>query len=115
MNKSSKPVIKKYLKTVSKEVICSYSIKKFFIKDLKHKILDFYQDIDNITPVMISTQFGTPREIAAGFNDLAMDKYIKQAKKFKILVSTLILFLVILLAILFIILHEYGNSIIITD
>lgn len=115
MNKRSLKQIKIYLKNLAKEVVCSFTIKRVFLKDIKQKLVDFYKDFDYVDLEMIYKQFGTPSEIASGFGELSMEQYTKQAKKLKFLVSIISIIVVLLILILFIVLKEYGNHIIITD
>lgn len=83
-DKEAKIIIKKYLKDVSTKVVCSYTIKKFFISDLKNKLNDYFEDNQHITMDLIHSNFGTPEEIANGFDELKTDKLQNQAKNFKI-------------------------------
>lgn len=113
-DKEAKIIIKKYLKDVSTKVVCSYTIKKFFISDLKNKLNDYFEDNQHITMDLIHSNFGTPEEIANGFDELKTDKLQNQAKNFKIFLIITISILIILALIIFLILKDYGSNVVVT-
>ena len=58
--------IKKYLKSVQRQLPCSYLVKKAIIKELRQTISEDYEN-QNVTLEELTNKYGTPEEIAEGF------------------------------------------------
>lgn len=114
-DKEAKIVIKSYLKDVSAKVVCTYTIKKFFMSDLKNKLNDYFEDNKHIDIDLIHSSFGTPDEIASGFSELKTDKIVKQAKRFKLVLIVTVIAIIVLSVVIFFIIKDYGSDVIITN
>lgn len=58
--------IKQYLKSVQRQLPCSYLVKKAIIKELRQTISEDYEN-QNVTLEELTNKYGTPEEIAKGF------------------------------------------------
>ena len=107
MNKYLKREINSYIKKVSKQVKSKLIIKRVILNDLKENIFEYYQMNPNITMEDIYNRFGTPNEISKSFNDLSTEELFKKAKKYKLIIWSGIIFIVISLILLFLFLQGY--------
>lgn len=88
-------ITKTYLKNVKKELNCSFALKRYFVNDLKNKILDSNVNYDTLEE--LENSFGSPIEIRDGFKDLNL-KYLKsKVIKMYILLTIIVIILLIVL------------------
>ncbi|CCV63916.1 hypothetical protein BN85403390 [Alteracholeplasma palmae J233] len=114
MKNEPKKIIKSYIKDVSKNLNCKYSVKRLFLADFKNRILDYLENKENIAVEELYSVFGTPNEISRGFDSVELDKYEKQAKNLKWIIVLLIVLIAILSYAIFIIVAGYGTDVTVT-
>lgn len=80
---SNKKVVNSYIKQLKSAVICSSSMKKAFISEIKHQIAELENENKNLSLGILHREIGYPDEIARGFesrDDIIMLK--EKAKKY---------------------------------
>lgn len=101
--------LKKYYTFIKKSLSCSFNMKSVFIKELNDRVFDFLEDYPNSTMENIIENFGTPEEIAKGF-DKDNEYYKRKARNRLIVEIVLLVLLVVAIAI-----SSYVISIILND
>lgn len=82
-NQNNQKIINLYLKQLKTTLMCSSSMKKAFISEIKHQITELENQFQVLTLEDLHTVIGSPDEIARGFesrNDIENLK--KKAKKY---------------------------------
>lgn len=79
--------IKKYLKSVEKNIPCSKKVKKDCLQSLKSNIEDIISSDPNVTLSSLTEILGTPKAVADGF---ASELDPAQIKKYKIIKNIVI-------------------------
>ncbi len=109
--------LKKYYTSIKKNLSCSFNMKSVFIKELNNRVFDFLEDNPNATMENINENFGTPEEIAKGF-DKDNEYYKRKARNRLIIEISLLILLVVAITISSIvicnILNDLGGDITIT-
>lgn len=72
--------IKKYLKSVEKNIPCSKKIKKDCMQSLKSNIEDIISSDPNVTLSSLTEILGTPKAVADGFTSELDPKIIRKYK-----------------------------------
>lgn len=112
--KTNNKIYKLYIKELNNSLICSSSLKKAFIKDLKQQLSGMEDEV--LSTEDLHRKFGTPNDIAKGFeNRDDIDRLKRAAKKYhrsKIVfwISLLLAFLAILISIIVICSNEDYHS-----
>lgn len=61
--------VKKYLKTIKRNIPSSYDKKNDFITSFEQNVLNFISDKPDITTEELHTEFGTPESVIASVSD----------------------------------------------
>ena len=116
--KMQNKVCRKYLRDVKAKLPCSGSIKQMLIKDLGERISEFAAE-QQISYDELCLQFGTPAEVAHGFEGAEVSSDIKtRAKRYfkaKIAAAVLAALLVAVTVLLVVIVKESSGHIVTSD
>ena len=116
--KMQNKVCRKYLRDVKAKLPCSGSIKQMLIKDLGERISEFAAE-QQISYDELCLQFGTPAEVAHGFEGAEVSSDIKtRAKRYfkaKIAAAVLAALLVAVTVLLVVIIKESSGHIVTSD
>ena len=116
--KMQNKVCRKYLRDVKAKLPCSGSIKHVLIKDLGERISEFAAE-QQISYDELCLQFGTPAEVAHGFEGAEVSSDIKtRAKRYfkaKIAAAVLAALLVAVTVLLVVIIKESSGHIVASD
>ena len=83
MKKQNKKVIFSYIRQLKTALICSASMKKAFIGEVKHQITELEEQIQVLSMEDLHRVIGSPDEIARGFeNREDIEKLKLKAKKY---------------------------------
>lgn len=115
MNSKIKSNSKYYIKNIKKNLICNYSLKKVFLLDLKQRVYDFTILNPKATIIDIENQFGSASEISNSFGTIITEELRKKARLYKILIIIAFIVCVVLIALLTILIIEFGSETIISD
>lgn len=118
MNKTLQKECNKYIKSIKKELTCDYSLKRVYILELKERINDLVDTNPNISILEIENQFGSAQIIANSFNANITEHLKKKAKRYKYIMTLLVIFFILLVFISIILiglLIGYGDTAIITE
>ena len=112
--KMQNKVCRKYLRDVKAKLPCSGSIKQMLIKDLGERISEFAAE-QQISYDELCLQFGTPAEVARGFEGAEVSSDIKtRAKRYfkaKIAAAVLAALLVAVTVLLVVIVKETSGRV----
>lgn len=105
MKRNDEIVVQTYLRDLSAALICSRSVKKAFLSDIKYRIAELKSVNAILTAEELYREFGSPSEIANGFEkreDIKILKSrIKRRNMFCLIMSSLaVLILVVLVIVL---------------
>ena len=119
MTTSNSKTAKKYLRDISKKMSCSGSLRHVLLGELRSRVYDFAAEQSAVTFESLCEQFGTPEEVARGFDCTEVTEDIKnRAKKYfgaKIAVIALAVALVAVLIFLVVVIQETSGTIHITN
>ena len=120
MTKQVNKIVKNYLKDVSKELNCSFSLKNTFLKATKEKILEYTNDKGSITTEDLYADFGKPNEVALHlFDKEEYSNLISKAKKRARLLCAVLTITIILLVVSFLfinhLLETYGGAVTVSN
>ncbi len=91
MNNTLKYKLGVYYKEISDGILCSEKQKRSFLKDLNEEIEAYVDGTPDADMTEIVSVFGSPDEIAAGFNSGLSQREIKKKLNFrKIIISVLL-------------------------
>ncbi len=93
--------IKKYLKSIEKNIPCFKKIKKDCTQSLKSNIEDIISSDPNVTLCSLTEILGTPKAVAKGFASELDPKLIKKYKLIKSIVCITVFALLAAVAIAF--------------
>lgn len=119
MTTSNSKTAKKYLRDISKKMSCSGSLRHVLLGELRTRVYDFAAEQSAVTFESLCEQFGTPEEVARGFDCTEVTEDIKnRAKKYfgaKITAIALAVALVAVLIFLVVVIQETSGTIYITN
>ena len=119
MTTSNSKTAKKYLRDISKKMSCSGSLRHVLLGELRSRVYDFAAEQSAVTFESLCEQFGTPEEVAHGFDCTEVTEDIKnRAKKYfgaKISAIALAVALVAVTAFLIVIIKESSGTVTISD
>ena len=109
-HKNNKKIISLYLKQLKSTLVCSASMKKALINEIKHKIAELENQIPALSVEDLHTEIGSPDEIAKGFesrDDIeALKKKANGYTRIKIICVICTILALILIVTSIIIIHE---------
>ena len=115
--KMQNKVCRKYLRDVKAKLPCSGSVKQVLIKDLGERISEFAAE-QQISYDELCDQFGTPAEVAHGFEGAEVSSDIKtRAKRYfkaKIAAAVLAALLVAVTVLLGIVIKEGSGKVVVS-
>lgn len=80
---NNKKIINLYLKQLKSALMCSLSMKKALISEIKHQIVELENQIQVLSTEDLHREIGSPDEIAKGFESREdIEKIKKKAKKY---------------------------------
>lgn len=95
-NKNSKKLESLYVKQLKKALLCSASMKKAFIKEIKDQIAELKDQIQDLSMEDLQRKIGKPDEIARGFESRDnIEDLKKRAKKYSKAKTISLVFLVL--------------------
>lgn len=95
-NKNSKKLENLYVKQLKKTLLCSASMKKAFIKEIKDQIAELKDQIQDLSMEDLQREIGKPDEIARGFESRDnIEDLKKRAKKYSKAKTISLVFLVL--------------------
>ena len=107
-----------YLKDIKRNMICSNSIKKLFIKDFKNRIDEFIDENPNTSIDDIINNFGNPEDIVRSFND-ELEYYKNKSRKRLIIVIVISVVSLVIIGLLGVaiadMIKNYGGDITVTS
>lgn len=119
MTTSNSKTVKNYLRDIGKRMSCSGSLRHVLLGELRSRVYDFAAERSAVTFEVLCEQFGTPEQVARGFDCTEMTENIKKrAKKYfgtKIAAITLAVALVGVTLFLVIVIKEKTGIIYITN
>lgn len=101
--------IKKYLKSVQRQLPCSYLVKKAIIKELRQTISEDYEN-QNVTLEELTNKYGTPEEIAEGFQCADISKRLHKRVVIMRAAIACAVAIVVVLAVIFIVINCTGGD-----
>ena len=82
-NRNNKKIIDSYLKQLKTSLLCSTSMKKAFISEVKQQIAELENQIQVLAMEDLHREIGSPCEIAKGFESREdIEKFKEKAKKY---------------------------------
>lgn len=107
-----------YLKDIKRNMICSNSIKKLFIKDFKNRIDEYLDENPNTSIDDIINNFGNPEDIVRSFND-ELEYYKNKSRKRLIIVIVISVVSLVIIGLLGVaiadMIKNYGGDITVTS
>lgn len=104
MKRNDEIVAQTYLRELSAALICSRSVKRAFLSDIKYRIAELKSVNASITAEELYQEIGSPSEIAAGFEkreDIKILKAkIRRRSIFCLIMSSVALLILVILAII---------------
>lgn len=95
-NKNSKKLESLYVKQLKKALLCSASMKKAFIIEIKDQIAELKDQIQDLSMEDLQREIGKPDEIARGFESRDnIEDLKKRAKKYSKAKTISLVFLVL--------------------
>ena len=95
-NKNSKKLESLYVKQLKKALLCSASMEKAFIKEIKDQIAELKDQIQDLSMEDLQREIGKPDEIARGFESRDnIEDLKKRAKKYSKAKTISLVFLVL--------------------
>ncbi len=83
MKRENRKVVKSYIKQLKSALVCSSSMKKAFISEVKRMVEELEMDHQVLTMEDLHREIGTPDEIARSFESREdIDKLKAKAKKY---------------------------------
>lgn len=116
MTRNNGKTVKKYLRDIGQKMSCSGSMRYALLGELRSRVYDFAVEQPAVTFEALCEQFGTPEEVARGFDCTEVTEDIKnRAKKYfgaKIAAIALAVALVAVTVFLVVVIKEKTGTII---